>query len=90
MLAQKQRGHHTGTHAQFKVWRTTTLGSHRGVDSYRNALDAAKMKIGDAADEILNRPAFGYAKERMDVELTLVSAENARIPVRRLRTPCLT
>jgi hypothetical protein len=48
------------------------------------------MKIGDAADEILNRPAFGYAKERMDVELTLVSAENARIPDRRLRTPCLT
>jgi hypothetical protein len=43
------------------------------------------MKIGDAADEILG--AFGYAKERMDVELTLVSAENARIPDRAFERP---
>jgi hypothetical protein len=50
-----------------------TLGSHKGVDSYRDALDAAKMKIGDAADEILGRPAFQYVRERTEVELTLVS-----------------
>src|SRR5215831_13855991 len=32
------------------------------------------MKIGNAADEILGRPAFNYARQRLDVELTLVSA----------------
>jgi hypothetical protein len=74
VLAQKERGVHSGTQAPFKIWRTTTLGSHKGVDGYRNALDAAKMKIGNAADEILGRPGFDYAKNRMDVELTLVSA----------------
>jgi EF hand len=60
--------------ARFQIWRTTTVGSQKGVDGYRNALDAAKMKIGDAADEILGRPAFSYVKEKMEVELTLVSA----------------
>jgi len=32
------------------------------------------MKIGDAADEILGRPAFLYAKEKTELELTVVSA----------------
>jgi hypothetical protein len=66
VLAQQKR--------EIQIWRTTTLGFHRGVDSYRDALDAAKMKIGDAADEILGRPAFHYVKEKVEVELTLVSA----------------
>ena len=62
-----------GTHGRFQIWRTTTLGSYKGVDSYRDALDAAKMKIGDAADEILGRPTFHYIKEKTEVELTLLS-----------------
>src|SRR5262245_8848551 len=66
VLAQQQR--------EIQFWRTATLGFHRGVDSYRDALDAAKMKIGDAADEILGRPAFLYVKEKTEVELTVVSA----------------
>ena len=66
VLAQQQR--------EIQIWRTTTLGSHKGVDSYRDALDAAKIKIGDAADEILGRPAFLYVKEKTEVELTVVSA----------------
>src|SRR5262245_15649485 len=49
----QQPGIDIGTHGRFQIWRTTTLGSYKGVDSYRDALDAAKMKIGDAADEIL-------------------------------------
>ena len=73
-LAQQQRGIDIRTQDRFHIWRTTTLGSHKGVDSYRDALDAAKMKIGDAADEILGRPAFRYVKEKTEVELTLVSA----------------
>jgi len=66
VLAQQQR--------EIQIWRTTTLGFHKGVNSYRDALDAAKIKIGDAADEILGRPAFHYVKEKVEVELTLVSA----------------
>src|SRR5262245_43780418 len=73
VLAQQQRGIDLGSQGRFQIWRTTTLGSHKGVDSYRNALDAAKMKIGDAADEILGRPAFHYIREKTEVELTLVS-----------------
>src|SRR5262245_33946965 len=73
-LAQQQRGVDIGTQGRFQIWRTTTLGSHKGVESYRDALDAAKMKIGDAADEILGRPAFHYVREKTEMELTLVSA----------------
>jgi hypothetical protein len=62
------------TQARFQIWRTTTLGPYKGVDAYRNALDAAKIKIGNAADEILGRPAFPYVRGKTDVELTVVSA----------------
>jgi hypothetical protein len=62
------------TQARFQIWRTTTLGPYKGVDAYRNALDAAKIKIGNAADEILGRPAFSYVRGKTDVELTVVSA----------------
>ena len=72
--AQQQAGIDIGTHGRFQIWRTTTLGSHKGVDSYRDALEAAGIKIGDAADEILGRPAFPYVRNKTDVELTLVSA----------------
>jgi hypothetical protein len=58
---------------QFNAWRTVTLGIHKGVAAYRNALDAAKIKIGDAADEILGRPAFPYATSKTEVQLALVS-----------------
>jgi hypothetical protein len=62
------------TQAPFYIWRTTTLGSYKGVNAYRDALDAANIKIGDAADEILGRPAFPYAREKTVVELAIVSA----------------
>src|SRR5262249_30814349 len=62
------------TQAPFRTWQTTTIGSYKGVNTYRDALDAAKIKIGDAADEILGRPAFPYAREKTVVELTVVSA----------------
>jgi hypothetical protein len=80
-LAQEQpisRGLSSGldlsTQAPFRTWRTTTIGSYKGVNAYRDALDAAKIKIGDAADEILGRDAFPYAREETVVELAVVSA----------------
>jgi len=62
------------TQAPFRTWRTTTIGFYKGVNAYRDALDVAKIKIGDAADEILGRPAFPYAGEKTMVELAIVSA----------------
>jgi hypothetical protein len=60
--------------AHFQIWRTITLGTYKGVDAYRDALDSARIKIGDSADEILGRPAFPYATTRTDMELAVLSA----------------
>jgi hypothetical protein len=60
--------------AHFQIWRTITLGSYKGVDAYRDALDIAKIKIGDSADEILGRPVFPYARTKTGVELAVLSA----------------
>ena len=60
--------------AHFQIWRKITLGTYKGVDAYRRALDSAGIKIGDAADEILGRPGFFYGTMKTDVELVRVSA----------------
>jgi len=60
--------------AHFQIWRSITLGTHKGVGAYRDALDSARIKIGDSADEILGRPAFPYTRMKTDVELALFSA----------------
>jgi hypothetical protein len=80
-LAQEQpislglsNGLDISTQAPFQIWRTTTIGSYKGVDAYRDALDAANIKIGDAANEIMGRPAFPYVTAKTEVELAVVSA----------------
>src|SRR5262245_22478821 len=60
--------------AHFQIWRTITLGTYKGVDAYRDALDSARIKLGLSADEILGRPAFPYAKMKTDVKLAVLSA----------------
>ena len=55
------------------VWRKVTLGTRKGVDGYREALEAVSIRVGDDADEILGRPAFPYARTKTDVELALLS-----------------
>jgi hypothetical protein len=76
--AQVQEPKSTGlivdTPARFQTWRKITLGAYKGVNGYRDALDAAGIKVGDSADEILGRPAFRYAGMKTEVELTLLSA----------------
>jgi hypothetical protein len=59
--------------AAIPTWRTITLGTHTGVDAYRDALDAAGIKVGVSADEILGRPAFAYTTMKLDMELAIVS-----------------
>jgi hypothetical protein len=61
------------TAAEVRIWRTITLGTNSGVDAYREALDAARVKVGDSADEILGRTTFSYASIKTQVELALVS-----------------
>lgn len=59
--------------AKIPIWRTITLGAHTGVEAYRDALDAAGIKVGVSADEILGRPAFAYATMTREVELAIIS-----------------
>jgi hypothetical protein len=60
--------------AHLQIWRTITLGTYKGVDAYRDALDLTRIKVGDSADEILGRPAFPYARTKTGVELAVLSA----------------
>ena len=50
------------------------LGINKGVDAYREALAAERVRIGDSADEILGRPAFFYARTPKQVELVVLSS----------------
>jgi hypothetical protein len=62
------------------VWKRITLGGYKGVNSLRNALDAARVRIGDSADEILGRPAFHVSPEKSDVDLVVVSVAELGFP----------
>jgi hypothetical protein len=58
-----------------RSWRTITFGKHKGVDGYREALDAAGVRLGDSADEILGRPAFPYGTTTAPVGLVVLSVD---------------
>jgi hypothetical protein len=74
ILGPQSSGLNGNKPAHFQIWRKITLGTYKGVDAYRDALDSARIKIGDSADEILGRPAFAYTRMKTDVELALFSA----------------
>ena len=74
LLGPQSGGLNVNKPAHFQIWRKITLGTYKGVDTYRDALDTAKIKIGDSADQILGRPAFPYARTRTGVELAVLSA----------------
>jgi hypothetical protein len=76
ILGARSSGLNVNKLTHFQIWRTITLGTYSGVDTYRRALDSAGIKIGNAADEILGRPAFPYTGMKTDVELALLSAAN--------------
>lgn len=59
--------------AEIPIWRTVTLGVNKEVNAYREALDAAAIKIGGSADEILGRPALTYVSMATQVQLALLS-----------------
>ena len=55
------------------IWRGLTLGTYKGVNALRAALDAARVRVGDSADEILGRPGFPFSQTKTDVNLVVVS-----------------
>src|SRR5262249_58188045 len=65
---------HASAAIELSIWRTISLGTTKGVNEYRDALDAEGIKIGDSADEILGRPAFFYARAPKQMKLVVLSA----------------
>jgi hypothetical protein len=55
------------------IWKTITLGTHRSVEGLRDALKRANCKIGDLADEVLDRPSFTMSTTTTDVDLAVLS-----------------
>ena len=62
------------TAPDFPVWKRITLGTHKGVNTVRDALDAHNIRVGESADEILGRPAFRFSKIRTPLDLVVLSA----------------
>jgi hypothetical protein len=62
------------TLADIAVWKRITLGTYKGVNAVREALDAARMRVGDSADEILGRPAFPFSRTKSELDLVVVTA----------------
>ena len=74
ILGAQSSGVNVNKPAHFQIWRTITLGTYNGVDAYRDALDLARIRIGDSADETLGRPVFPYTRTKTVVELAVLSA----------------
>ena len=62
-----------GAAIELRIWKSIMLGINKGVDAYREALAAERVRIGDSADEILGRPAFFYARTPRQMELVVLS-----------------
>jgi hypothetical protein len=65
--------HEIESAAELPTWKNITIGQHRGVNAVRNALEDARIAVGDSADEVLGRPAFTFAKERRQLDLVRIS-----------------
>ena len=63
-----------GSAAAVPVWKTITVGTFANLSALSRALDAAGCGIGNAAAEILARPAFTLSAIKTNVELLAVSA----------------
>ncbi len=59
--------------SELPIWKTISVGLHRGVNAVRNAFDDARIAVGDSADEVLGRPAFTFTRERRELDLVVLS-----------------
>ncbi len=64
-----------------KVWKRITLGTGiKDADGFRRSLKDNNMRIGDWANDIIGKPAFSVATEKMDVDLVVVSVAELGFP----------
>ena len=68
------------TLANIPIWKRVTLGTYKGVNGLREALDAARMRVGISADEILGRPAFPFSKTKTELDLVVLTAADLGFP----------
>jgi hypothetical protein len=61
------------TVADIPIWKRIAVGTHKGVNAIREALDAARMRVGDSADEILGRPAFPFSRTKTELDLVVLT-----------------
>jgi hypothetical protein len=59
--------------ADIPAWKRITLGSFKGLGALRTRLDAAHVRVGASAEEILARPAFSLSPTRQDIDLVVVN-----------------
>jgi uncharacterized protein YjiS (DUF1127 family) len=63
-----------GSAVDVPVWKKITVGTFSNSFALRNALNALGCGVGDAAGEIIARPAFTLSDTKTDLELFTVSA----------------
>ncbi len=59
---------------ELKIWKTIKLGLHKSPDEYRTALKAAGYRIGDYANQVLDK--ISVAKTETEVDLTRMGMAN--------------
>jgi hypothetical protein len=73
-LAQSRANGSDDSNLMPPVWKTISLGAPASRTAFFEALDAAGIRLGDTAEEILHRPAFTVSQGRTDVQLVVLSA----------------
>jgi hypothetical protein len=66
--------------ADVPVWKRITVGAYNGVDRLRRALDAARVRVGVSADEIIGRPSFRFRPVKAELDLVIVSVAELGFP----------
>jgi hypothetical protein len=59
--------------ADIPIWKTITLGTFGDARALRQALKAARCRVGSLATEVLEQPEFTVANTRTQVSLTILS-----------------
>jgi len=62
----------------FRIWKTVKLGGFRNTDEVRSALEEARMKIGDYANDILGKTPL--ESEESEVNLVVLSVAELGFP----------
>lgn len=70
----------TSAKTEFQTWKTIKLGTRKSAGLLREALEAAKFRIGDWASDLLNQKTFTIASEERELELVQVTVAELGFP----------